>query len=290
MAKPSTRQGLIDYCLRQLGAPVLEINVDDDQIDDLVDDAIQYFNERHYDGVEKMYLKYKITQADVDRGRGVESSGSNNVNGTTGVGIVTTTATSTSIDGYGTFSSNFYETSNFIQVPDSVIGIERIFRFDTSSISGGMFSIKYQLFLNDLYYFNSVELLQYAMTKSYLEDIDFLLTTDKQVRFNKRQDRLYLDIDWGSQDAGDFLVLECYRALDPASFSQIYNDSFLKKYLTALIKRQWGQNLSKFRGVKLPGGIELNGGEIYQQAEQELNDIKSRMSMEYELPPLDFIG
>jgi hypothetical protein len=281
MAKPSTRQGLIDYCLRQLGAPVLEINVDDDQIDDLVDDAIQYFNERHYDGVEKMYLKYQITQDDINRGK---------ASGTSGVGIVTTTATSTNISGYGTLSSNFYETSNFIQVPDSVIGIERIFRFDTSSISGGMFSIKYQLFLNDLYYFNSVELLQYAMTKSYLEDIDFLLTTDKQVRFNKRQDRLYLDIDWGSQSAGNYLVLECYRALDPASFSQIYNDSFLKKYLTALIKRQWGQNLSKFKGVKLPGGIELNGGEIYQAAEQELSEIKSRMSMEYELPPLDFIG
>ena len=281
MAKPSTRQGLIDYCLRQLGAPVLEINVDDDQIDDLVDDAIQYFNERHYDGVEKMYLKYKISQDDIDRGR---------ASGTSGVGIVTTTGTSTNISGYGTFSSNFYETSNFIQVPDSVIGVERIFRFDTSSISGGMFSIKYQLFLNDLYYFNSVELLQYAMTKSYLEDIDFLLTTDKQVRFNKRQDRLYLDIDWGSQSVDNYLVLECYRALDPASFSQIYNDSFVKKYLTALIKRQWGQNLSKFKGVKLPGGIELNGGEIYQAAEQELSEIKSRMAMEYELPPLDFIG
>jgi len=281
MAKPSTRQGLIDYCLRQLGAPVLEINVDDDQIDDLVDDAIQYFNERHYDGVEKMFLKYKITQNDVDRGK---------ASGTSGVGIVTTTGTSTNISGYGTISSNFYETSNFIQVPDSVIGIERIFRFDTSTISGGMFSIKYQLFLNDLYYFNSVELLQYAMTKSYLEDIDFLLTTDKQIRFNKRQDRLYLDIDWGSQAEGDFIVLECYRALDPASFSQIYNDSFLKRYLTALIKRQWGQNLSKFKGVKLPGGIELNGGEIYQAAEQELSDIRSRMAMEYELPPLDFIG
>jgi hypothetical protein len=276
MAKPSTRQGLIDYCLRQLGAPVLEINVDDDQIDDLVDDAIQYFNERHYDGVEKMYLKYKISQDDIDRGK---------ASGTSGVGIVTTTGTSTSGNSF-----NFYETSNYIQVPDSVIGVERIFRFDTSSISGGMFSIKYQLFLNDLYYFNSVELLQYSMTKSYLEDIDFLLTTDKQIRFNKRQDRLYLDIDWGSQSADNYLVLECYRALDPAGFSQIYNDSFLKKYLTALIKRQWGQNLSKFRGVKLPGGIELNGGEIYQQAEQELNDIKSRMSMEYELPPLDFIG
>ena len=280
MAKPSTRKELIDYCLRQLGAPVLEINVDDDQIDDLVDDAIQYFNERHYDGVEKMYLKYQISQEDINRGK---------ASGTSGVGIVTTTATSINT-GAGTFTSSFYENSNFIQVPDSVIGVEKIFRFDTSSISGGMFSIKYQLFLNDLYYFNSVELLQYSMTKSYLEDIDFLLTTDKQVRFNKRQDRLYLDIDWGSQNVGDFLVLECYRALDPATFSQIYNDSFLKRYLTALIKRQWGQNLSKFRGVKLPGGIELNGGELYQAAEDELRDIKSRMAMEYELPPLDFIG
>jgi hypothetical protein len=128
------------------------------------------------------------------------------------------------------------------------------------------------------------------MTKSYLESIDHLLTTDKQIRFNKRQDRLYLDIDWGSQSAGNFIVLECYRALDPESFSQVYNDSFVKRYLTAVIKRQWGRNLSKFRGVKLPGGIELNGGEILQQAEQELSDIKSRMTMEYEMPPLDFIG
>ena len=280
MAKPATRQQLIDYCLRRLGAPVLEINVDDDQIDDLVDDALQYFTERHFDGVERMYLKYKITQGDIDRGR---------AKNTDGVGIVTTTATS--IDtGAGSFTSSFYETSNFIQIPDSVTGIEKIFKFDTSSISGGMFSLKYQIFLNDMYYFNSVELLQYAMVKRYLEDIDFLLTTDKQVRFNKRQDRLYLDIDWGAQSAGNFMVIDCYRALDPTSFTQVYNDSFLKRYLTALIKRQWGQNLSKFRGVKLPGGIELNGGEILQQAEQELSDIKSRMSMEYELPPYDFIG
>lgn len=287
MAKPSTRQGLIDYCLRQLGAPVLEINVDDDQIDDLVDDTIQYFNERHYDGVEKMYLKYEISQDDIDRGKGVDVASGNQVNGKTGVGIVTTTATST---GIAATTFNFYENSNFIQVPDSVIGVERLFKFDTSSISGGMFSIKYQMFLNDLYYFNSVELLQYSMTKSYLESIDHLLTTDKQIRFNKRQDRLYLDIDWGSQTAGNFIVLECYRALDPASFSQVYNDSFVKRYLTAVIKRQWGRNLSKFRGVKLPGGIELNGAEILQQAEQELSDIKSRMTMEYEMPPLDFIG
>ena len=279
MAKPSTRQGLIDYCLRRLGAPVLEINVDDEQIDDLVDDAIQYFNERHYDGVERMYLKYKVSQSDIDRGK---------AKGTDGVGIVTTTGTSTIVGAATTF--NYYETSNYIQVPDSVIGIERIFKFDTSSISGGMFSIKYQLFLNDLYYFNSVELLQYAMVKSYLEDIDFLLTTDKQIRFNKRQIRLYLDIDWGAQSADTFFVIDCHRALDPTDFSKIYNDSFLKKYLTALIKRQWGQNLIKFNGVKLPGGIELNGRQIYEDAERELEDIKQRMSMEYELPPMDFIG
>ena len=226
MGKPASRAQLVDYCLRKLGAPVLEINLDDDQIDDLVDDAIQLFNERHFDGVERMFLKYKITQEDIDRGQ---------AKNTDGVGIVTTTATSTSISGYGTTTSNWYETSNFLQVPDSVVGVEKIFKFDTSTISGGMFSIKYQLFLNDLYYFNSVELLQYAMVKSYLEDIDYLLTTDKQIRFNKRQSRLYLDIDWGAQQVDDFLVIDCYRALDPATFTDAYNDSFVKKYTTALI-------------------------------------------------------
>ena len=128
------------------------------------------------------------------------------------------------------------------------------------------------------------------MTKTYLEDIDYLLTQEKQVRFNKRQDRLYLDIDWGAQQADDFIILDCYRALDPASFTQGYNDSFVKKYLTALIKRQWGQNLIKFKGTKLPGGIELNGREIYEDALNDLNDIKERMSTEYELPPYDTIG
>ena len=279
MAKPASRQELIDYCLRRLGAPVLEVNVDDDQIDDLVDDALQYFNERHFDGVERMYLKYQITQADIARG---SAKGSN------GVGIVTTTGTSRIVGTATTFS--FYETSNYIQVPDSVIGVEKVFKFDTSSISGGMFSIKYQLFLNDLYYFNSVELLQYSMVKSYLEDIDFLLTTDKQVRFNKRQNRLYLDIDWGAQSAGNYLVLDCYRILNPSEFTNVYNDSFLKRYLTALIKRQWGQNLIKFRGVKLPGGIEFNGRELYEDAERELDEITKRMAMDYELPPYDFIG
>ena len=281
MAKPTTRLEFKNYCLRQLGAPVLEINVDDDQVDDLIDDALQLFNERHFDGVERMYLKYKLTQDDIDRGK---------ADPTTGVGIVTTTANSTNVSGVGTMSFNWYENSNFLQVPESVIGVEKIFKFDTSSISGGMFSIKYQLFLNDLYYFNSIELLQYSMVKTYLEDIDFLLTTDKQIRFNQRQDRLYLDIDWASEEVGTYFVLDCYRLLNPTEFTGVWNDSFLKRYATALIKRQWGQNLIKFRGVKLPGGIEFNGREIYDDGQREIDYIREKMSSEYELPPLDLIG
>jgi len=128
------------------------------------------------------------------------------------------------------------------------------------------------------------------MVKTYLEDIDFLLSTDKQIRFNKRQNRLYLDIDWEAKAKDTFIVIDCYRILDPNDFTKVYNDSFLKKYLTALMKRQWGQNLIKFRGVKLPGGIELNGRELYEDAERELENIRERMSMDYELPPYDFIG
>ena len=285
MAQPSSSQGLIDYGLRQLGAPVLEINIDDDQIDDLLDDAIQIFNERHFDGVEEMFLKYKFTQADIDRGKATAETDADIT-----AGIVTTTGTSTSISGYGTTTSNFFENTNFIQVPDSVIGIEKIFKFDSSSISGGMFSIKYQLFLNDLYYFNSVELLQYSMVKSYLEDIDFLLTPERQVRFNKKQNRLYLDMDFNSITENDFIVIDCQRILNPNDFTKVYNDPFLKMYFTALLKRQWGQNLIKFRGVKLPGGLELNGREIYDDGQRELDAIRQKMQLEYELPPLDFIG
>ena len=280
MAQPASRADLINYCKRQLGAPVLEINVADEQIDDLVDDALQIFHERHFDGVVQTYLKYKITQDDIDRGRARGGSSTK--------GIVTTTASS-NIDGASvTFS--YEENSNYIQVPPAVIGINKVFRFDNSTISGGMFSLKYQLFLNDLYFFNSLEMLSYAMTKTYLSDIDFLLNTEKQIRFNQRQDRLYLDIDWGNVQKDEYIILDCWRLLDPNDFARVYNDSFLKRYLTALIKRQWGQNLIKFQGVKLPGGIELNGRQIYDDAERELDKIKEQMSNTYELPPLDMIG
>ncbi len=282
MAQPASRTDLINYCKRQLGAPVLEINVADEQIDDLVDDALQYFQERHFDGVTQTFLKYKITQEDIDRGRA--RGGSNNA-----AGITTSTATS-DIDGASvTFS--FEENSNYLQVPPEIIGITKVFKFDGSNtVTNNMFSVKYQLFLNDIYYWGSTEVLTYAMTKRYLEDVDFALSTDKFIRFNQRQDRLYLDFDWGSATKDDYLIIDCYRLLDPNSYSRVWNDSFLKKYVTALVKRQWGQNLMKFQGVKLPGGIELNGRQIYDDAQKDLEVIREQMSNTYELPPYDMIG
>jgi hypothetical protein len=276
MAKPASRQELIDYCLRQLGAPVLEINVAEEQLDDRLDDALQYFNERHFDGVEKMFLKYKITQEDIDRGR---ARGDDKT-----VGIVTTTATD------GNRTVNWEENSNFIPVPDSVIGIERIFKLDNRTISSNLFNVNYQLFLNDIYWFSSTELLNYFVTKRYLEDIDWIVNPNRQIRFNKRQNRLYLDISWDTLQVDQYLLIECYRILDPTNFTKVYNDSFLKMYLTALIKRQWGQNLIKFNGVKLPGGVELNGRQIYDDAVKELEQIRSRMLSEFETAPFDLIG
>jgi hypothetical protein len=281
MAQPTTRQELINYCKRKLGAPVLEINVADEQIDDLVDDAIQLFQERHFDGVYPTFYKYKITQNDKDRGR---AGG-----GTSVVGLVTTSATTNIVGTATTFT--YTENSNYLQVPPNIIGVNKIFQFDgTNTITNNMFSIKYQLFLNDVYHLGAVEILSYAMVKTYLEDLGFLLNTQKQIRFNKRQDRLYLDIDWASIAVGTYIIIDCYSTLDPNDYARIYNDSFLKPYLTSLIKRQWGQNLIKFQGVKLPGGIELNGRQIYDDAQKEIDALMEKMSNTYELPPFDMIG
>ena len=281
MGRPSTRTEFIDYCKRQLGAPVLEINVADEQIEDIVDDAIQYFQERHFDGVAQTYMKYKVTQGDIDRGKGPGSTGV--------VGLTTSSATA---DIAGTETQfDYEENSNYLAIPPEIIGITKIFHFDGSNtITNNMFSVKYQLFLNDIYYWGATELLTYAMTKTYLEDINFLLTTEKQIRFNQRQDRLYIDIDWSSMTAGDYLILDCFRAMNPNDYTRVWNDSFLKPYTVSLIKRQWGQNLIKFAGVKLPGGTELNRRQIYDDAEKELTRIREIMSNTYELPPLDMIG
>ena len=282
MAKPQSRAEFKEYCLRQLGAPVLEINIATEQCEDIIDDAIQYFHERHFDGVAQVYLKYKVTQEDKDRGKGPAEDGVS--------GITTTSATAT-ING-ASIQFDYEENSNYLEIPPEIIGVTKLFRFDgTNTATNNMFSLKYQLFLNDIAFnWGTTELLSYAMTRTYLSDIDYLLNTEKQIRFNQRMDRLYIDIDWAEVNVGDYFIIDCWRALDPADYARVWNDSFLKPYTVALMKRQWGQNLLKFTGVKLPGGVELNGRQIYDDAEKDLERIRERMSETYELPPLDMIG
>ena len=272
MAKPSSKEDLKEYALRKLGKPVLEINVDDDQIDDLIDDAIQLYHERHGEGIDRVFLKHQITEEEKNIMVGVAS---------------TTTATST----FGGINSiDYTETANYLPLPDSIIGVNKVFKMDSSTISAGMFNIKYQIFLNDLYYYGAIDLLNYSMTKSYLETLDYILNPDVQIRFNKKNSRLYLDLNVKELTNDDFLILDCFRVVDPQSETNVYNDHWLKQYTTSLIKRQWGQNLIKFTGVKLPGGLELNGRQLYDDAVMELEKLDQKLMEEYAMPPLDFVG
>ena len=293
MAKPSSRQELVEYSLRQLGAPVLEINVADEQLDDILDDTIQYFHERHYDGVIRTYLKYEFTEEDIKRGRDYNpfyqaelSSSQNTFPGASGV-----------------TTSNFVENSNYILLPDHIIGVEKVMTppkatggnsfFPAGGILGPDSAVPYSAgygYLGGMGGFGGMDLTTWYVSQSFFSTYNFLFNPQAPIRFNIRMDRLYLDINWSKLSVGDVIIIECYRALDPNHFCQIYNDRWVKKYLTAAIKRQWGQNLIKFRGVKLPGGIEMNGREIYDDAVKELEEIKQDMSSTYELPPLDFIG
>ena len=272
------------YALRQLGHPVVEVNVADEQLEEIFQDTVSYFQNRHMDGVEKVYLKHKITQDLIDRVGGRSEDN--------GVGIVTTTSRDQTIVGIGTtVQHKFEEDSNWIAVPDHIIGVEKIWKIDSRAISTNMFSVNYQLFLNEIYYFSSTEVLNYTMTKRYLEDLNFILHPDKQIRYNRRRNRIYLDTDKSSLKVDDYLIIQCYRALDPSEVgNRVYGDIFFRRYFTALLKRQWGQNLMKFQGVKMPGGMELNGRQIWEDGTAELEKLESRMNMDYELPPLDFIG
>ena len=272
MAKPNSKDGLKEYALRKLGKPVLEINVDDDQIDDLIDDAIQLFHERHGEGIDRVFLKHKLTEAEKN----------------TMAGIASTTTGSSTFGGVS--SAEFTESANYLPLPDSIISVQKVFKMDSSTISAGMFNLKYQIFLNDLYYYGAIDLLNYAMTKSYLETLDYMLNPDVQIRFNKKNSRLYLDVNINELTDDHFLVIDCFRVVDPQSDTNVYNDHWLKQYTTSLIKRQWGQNLIKFTGVKLPGGLELNGRQIYDDAVMELEKLDEKLMQEYAMPPLDFIG
>ena len=265
MAIPTSKTTFKSYCLRALGFGVIDINVSDDQVDDRIDEALQYFAQYHYDGVEKMYLKYQITQDDIDR------AASND----------TTTATDT-VD--SNITATFKEGKNFIPMPSSVVSVIQIFPFDDQT-TNNMFDIRYQLRLNDLYDFSSTSIIHYQMTMQQLDFLSHILVGEKPLRFNQHQNRLYLDMDFANDiDVGEFLIIECYRKIDPATYTDIFDDIYLKRYATALIKRQWGANLSKFHGVQLLGGVEMNGEAIYSQAQEELQKLEEDIQLAFETP------
>ena len=259
MAVPNTKATFKSYCLRALGFGVIDINVSDDQVDDRIDEAIQYFSHYHYDGVEKMYLKYEVTQDDVDRARSND----------------TTSATDT-ID--STVTASFKEGKNYIPMPSSIVSVLQIFPLDDSS-TNNMFDIRYQLRLNDLYDFSSTSIIQYEMTMQQLDHLSHILTGEVPIRFNQHQNRLYLDMDWESVTVGEYLIIECYRKVDPASYADMFDDIYLKRYATALIKQQWGANLSKFGGVAMLGGVTMNGETIYSQAIEEIQRLEEQMRL-----------
>ena len=268
----TSRETLKQYALRALGKPVIEINVEDDQVEDRIDEALQYFAQYHYDGVERMYLKYQVTADDVTRARSDET-----------LSTVTDTADST-------VTASFKEGKNYIPMPSNVMSVVQIFPF-TDKAALNLFDVRYQLRLNDLYDFSSTSIIHYDMTLRHLDMLDHILVGERPLRFNQHKNRLYIDMDWKNDiDAGDFIIIECYRKLDGSTFTDVFDDIFLKKYLIQLIKRQWGQNLSKFQGVAMLGGVQLNGEQIYTQAQDEINKLEEQIQLSYELPPNYMMG
>ena len=272
MAIPSTKATLKSYCLRALGDGVIDINVSDDQVDDRLDEALQYFAQYHYDGIERMYLKHQITQAELDRAL---------TNATTSV----TDKTDSSI------SADWLEGKGFIPVPDTVVAVVKVFPLTDTGGGGSLFDVRYQLRLNDLYDFSSVSVMHYRMTMDNLDFLEHILVGETPIRFNQHQNRLYLDMDWqNDMVAGEYLIIEWYRKLDPDSYTDIYDDIYLKRYATTLIKKQWGANLSKFNGVAMLGGVTMNGENIYSQAIEEQNKLEEQIQMAFELPVNYMIG
>ena len=243
----SSREGLRDYCLRKLGHPVIEINIDDDQIEDRIDEAFQFYREFHFDAVEKVYLKHQVT--------------ANN------------------------------KSEQYITLNDNITSVTRVLPFSSKATGFYLFDIRYQILLNDLYSIQNTDLIYYSMVKTQVQLIQDMLVGVKPVRFNRHMNRLYIDMDWTNDvQENEYIIIECDRILDPDTYTDVYNDYFLKKYCTQLFKRQWGANLKKFEGVQLPGGVTLNGQKIYDEAEEQIDKLYQEAQSTYQLPVDFFTG
>ena len=266
MASVSSREQLIDYAMRKLGAPVVEINVDYQQAEDRLDEALDFFTERHFDGVERCYFKHQITATDVTNG------------------YITTTDIGP-VDG---------PTGNGPSGKD-IVSVVRVLRFESGTVN--MFNVRYQWALNDVFGINrglaggggAEPLAAYDSFRRYNSLIQDFFSPDKSIRFSKVTDKIHIDMDWSeATTVGEYLCVEAYAALDPIIYTKIFNDRMVKKYFTALLKKQWGMNMLKYDGIQLPGGVSLKGGEIYQQAEQEVEKLEEEILGQYELP-VDFM-
>jgi hypothetical protein len=247
MAIPASREQLKDWCLRQLGHPVIEINVDDDQVEDRIDEAFQYFRDFHYDGVERTYVKHQMTETD--------------------------------------------KQNKYIPVTDSIIGVSRIFPVGSTNASVNMFDLRYQLRLHELYDFTSTSYVNYVLTQQHIRTLDLLFSGETPVRFNKHSNKLYIDWDWNYDiQVGEFIIIEGTIVLDPNEYNDVYNDRMLKKLATAYIKKQWGANMSKFAGMQLPGGITMNGVQIFQDAVAEIKELEEEIRTTFQEPPQFLMG
>jgi hypothetical protein len=249
MAVPRSRQELVDYCLRALGAPVLEINIDEDQIQDRIDEALQFYQEYHSDAVIRTYMKHQVTQEDLD--------------------------------------------NEYLTLPEALLFVHRVFPINGPYSSSSMFSISYQLALNDLYGLrNPGDLIHYSMTRQYMSLLDMQFNgLGQTVRFNRHMNRLYIEVKWGDRlKVGDYVIIEGYVVLDPNIYTDVYNDMYVKRYATALLKRQWGANLIKFQGLQLPGGVTLNGEKIFGDAQVEIEKLEAEIEAKWSFPPDFFVG
>jgi hypothetical protein len=247
MAVPTTRTEFKEYCLRKLGKPVIEINVDDDQVEDRIDESLRYYWDYHFDGTEKLYYKHQVTEQNM--------------------------------------------TDKYITMPENIIGAVRVFPISDPNVrSDDLFNIRYQIALNDLYSLTSVSMIPYYMVMEQLALISEMLVGQQPIRYSRHKDRLYVDMDWGKINVGEFLLIEAYEVIDPSEYADVWADRWLQNYVTAKIKYQWGSNLTKFTGMQLPGGVQFNGEKIFNDAQQEIEKMEAEMISSYSLPVSDMVG
>ena len=247
MAVPTTRNTFKDYCLRRLGSPVIDINVDEEQVQDRIDDALAKFRDYHYDGTERVLISHQVTATD--------------------------------------------KTNRYISLDEDVIAVTRVMDIGDAINGSNLFNIRYQIHLNDLFDFSSSSYVSYVMAMRHVETLEEIFVGSKPIRFNRHQDRLYIDMNWTDDvNTGEYIIIDGYRTIDPEVYADVWNDPWLKRYATALIKRQWGENLKKFEGMQLPGGIQFNGQKIWEEASEEINKIEDELISSHSLPVMDMIG